>query len=229
MKLALLLLLMVAAVIVIAGFWLEPRAPAGFSRWVNPISYEKEIRAAAVHRDLDPYLVLAVVKCESSFRSDARSPAGAVGLMQLLPSTAEWIAGRSDWDGPAAPELTAADDNLALGCYYLRFLLDLYQEAEVAAVAAYHAGQGTVDDWLSGTDGTLSVEEIPYPETREYVARVLHYQELYARIYPAVGGGDIVGGGAADGARGMAGTAGRAIPREPARGEWRWQEWALSS
>lgn len=195
MKLALVILLLVAAVIVIAGLWLEPLVPAGFSRWVNPISYETEIRAAARRHDLDPYLVLAVVKCESSFRSDVRSQAGAVGLMQLLPSTAEWIAGQADWDGPAEPELTAVEDNLALGCYYLRFLLDLYQGEEVAAVASYHAGQGTVGTWLAEAGVTLAVEDIPYPETRDYVVRVLDYQQLYMKIYPPLGAGEIVGAG----------------------------------
>ncbi len=216
MKLALVFLLLVAATIAIAGLWLEPRIPAGFSRWVNPISYEEEIWSAAQRHDLDPYLVLAVVKCESSFRSDARSPAGAVGLMQLLPSTAEWIAGQADWDGPSAPELTVVGDNLALGCYYLRFLLELYQGDQVAAVAAYHAGQGTVGTWLSEAGGTLLVEDIPYPETRDYVQRVLDYRELYVRIYPPLGGGEIVGAGAASGLEGAVGA-----------GE-RWKPWVIS-
>jgi len=215
-KLALAFLLMVVAVVAIAGLWLGPRVPSGISRWVNPISYETEIRAASRRYHLDPYLVLAVVKCESSFRSDVRSPAGAVGLMQVLPSTAEWIAGQNDWDGVASPELTAVEDNLALGCYYLRFLLDLYQEAEVAAVAAYHAGQGTGGTWLSEAGGKLVVEGIPYPETRDYVERVLDYRDLYVRIYPPLGGGEIVGGGTGPGVEG------------PVAGGERWESWAGS-
>lgn len=187
-KLALLVLLLVACLLVGVGLWLRAGLPAGVGRWLNPISYEDEIAAAAARQSLDPHLVLAMVKCESGFRPDARSDAGAVGLMQLLPSTAEWITGRPDWAGAGSPQLTAAQDNLALGCYYLRFLLDRYGGDQISAIAAYHAGQGTVDGWLAESGGRLQMDDISYSETRDYVRRVLRYQELYGKLYPSLGG-----------------------------------------
>ncbi|OPZ78241.1 MAG: Soluble lytic murein transglycosylase precursor [Actinobacteria bacterium ADurb.Bin444] len=115
---------------------------------------------------------------------------GAVGLMQLMPETAEWIAGRDDWKGPPQPDLRAVGDNLALGSYYLRFLRDMFDDDLVASLAAYNAGHGTVGRWLedlrregSGA-GTLEPESIPYSDTRDFVRRVLEYRDLYARIYP---------------------------------------------
>lgn len=163
---------------------------AWLARRLNPIAYTEEICAAAAERGLDPYLVLAVVKAESGFRADATSAVGARGLMQLMPATANWIAGQPDWTGPESPDLENPAHNLALGCYYLRFLLDRYGD-EATALAAYNAGQGVVDSWLAGAGSgggsaraVLSVDRIPYPDTQDFVRRVLHYQELYTRIYP---------------------------------------------
>lgn len=189
-RLALLVLAVVVLLVVVVGWAARPVLPPGVGRWLNPVAYTDEISAAAQAQQLDVYLVLAVVKAESSFQKDAVSRVGAVGLMQLMPETAEWIAGRDDWKGPPQPDLRAVEDNLALGSYYLRFLRDMFDDDLVASLAAYNAGHGTVGRWLedlrregSGA-GTLEPESIPYSDTRDFVRRVLEYRELYARIYP---------------------------------------------
>lgn len=189
-RLALLLLAVVFLLLLGVGWASRMALPPGVARWVNPVAYTGEIAAAAACHDLDPHLVMAVVKAESGFQRGAVSKVGAVGLMQLMPDTAQWIVGRADWAGPEQPDLTAVEDNLSLGCYYLRFLLSLYGHDMVTALAAYNAGQGVVDMWLSCADDTgderLEPTTIPYPDTRDFVQRVLRYRDLYARIYPNI-------------------------------------------
>lgn len=189
-KLALAVLLGVVVVVAAVGWLARPALPDGIERWLNPIAYGEEIAAAASEHDLDVHLVLAVVKAESGFRRDAQSSVGAIGLMQLMPETAQWIVGRDDWSGPSAPDLVEPTDNLALGCYYLRFLMDMYDDDLIAALAAYNAGQGVVNGWLSskGDDSrkSLTLTDIPFPDTRDFVRRVTEYRELYARIYPGL-------------------------------------------
>lgn len=156
-------------------------------RWLNPIAYAHEVSSAAAEYELDPHLVLAVVKAESGFKPTARSSAGARGLMQIMPETATWIVSRVDWSGPKEPDLEDPEQNLALGCYYLRFLSDRYQGNEIALLAAYNAGHGVVDSWLGNYQSEslkLTVESIPYSDTRDFVRRVLYYQKLYGRLYP---------------------------------------------
>ena len=189
-RLALVVLLAIVAVMAAVGWMARPQLPDGVDRWLNPVAYEEEIAAAAERQRLDRHLVMAVVKAESSFQKDAVSKVGAVGLMQLMPETAEWIAGRADWAGPESPQLDNPEENLALGCYYLRFLLDMYHGDTVAALAAYNAGQGVVDGWLGelgitpGGSDKLDPASIPFPDTRDFVRRVLSVRDLYARIYP---------------------------------------------
>jgi len=127
------------------------------------------------------------VRCESSFRSDAVSYAGAMGLMQIMPDTGEWLAGKFDEkQGYTSDVLYQPETNLKYGCWYLNWLMKRYEHDRTLATAAYHAGHGTVDRWLAdpsvSSDGkTLS--HIPYDSTRTYVARILKacqkYQELY--------------------------------------------------
>lgn len=189
-RLALLVLVIILLFVLAVGWVARSALPPGVARWINPVAYTGEIAAAAARQGLDPHLVMAVVKAESSFQRSAVSKVGAVGLMQLMPDTARWITGRPDWERPAECDLTDPVDNLALGCYYLRFLLDLYDGDTVTALAAYNAGQGVVHGWLSAAggsaDGRLELAAIPYSDTRDFVRRVLEYRDLYARIYPDV-------------------------------------------
>jgi soluble lytic murein transglycosylase len=136
-------------------------------------------------------LVAAVVKAESGFDPEAESRAGAVGLMQLMPATAAWIAARQDWQGASKPDLRDPAQNLDLGTYYLAFLLDRFADVPTA-LAAYNAGQGVVDQWLAargtepagGSPTTLLPADIPFPETRGFVERVERFRGLYRQTYP---------------------------------------------
>ncbi len=153
-----------------------------------PIEYREAIREASGRHGVDPYLVAAVVKAESGYDAEALSAAGAVGLMQLMPSTAEWIEGRDDWAGGAVDTLTDPDANIELGTYYLAFLLELFEGDVCAALAAYNAGQGTVAEWLahgvSGERASLDPKDIPFPETRGFVERVEKLRLIYLEAHP---------------------------------------------
>ena len=150
-----------------------------------PMRYEAEIRQAAAEFSLDPAYVASVALAESSFDAGAVSSVGAIGLMQIMPSTGEWIAGKLD-EAFDAQRLYEPSVNLRYGCWYLRFLLDRYDGDMRTASTAYHQGQGRVDEWLQdpeySEDGkTLSV--ISSSVTDTYVSRIMenyaHYQELY--------------------------------------------------
>jgi soluble lytic murein transglycosylase len=151
-----------------------------------PIHYRSEIAEASQTYGLDPYLVAAVVKTESGYDPSAVSSAGAVGLMQLMPETADWIAGLGSWRGNDRPELSDPGDNTQLGACYLAYLVDLFDDVTILALAAYNAGQGTVSDWvqLVGGGDVFTLSDIQYEETRDFVERVEYYRDLYSRIYP---------------------------------------------
>jgi soluble lytic murein transglycosylase len=143
------------------------------------------IRQQAAEKHLDPALIAAVIYAESKF--DPRSsPAGAEGLMQILPETAYFIAHLSGGTRFTASDLSTPSVNVAYGSYYLRYLLDHYGGNEMLALAAYNAGLTNVDEWVARARGAgelLSERAIPYPETREYVHRVLRAQRDYAVTY----------------------------------------------
>ena len=129
-------------------------------------------------------LVYAIMKAESGFNERAVSRAGAVGLMQLMPSTARFVCEREGvvYDGT---KLSEGDYNVTLGCMYLVYLLSKFEVLNTA-VAAYNAGEGTVEKWLN--DKSLSrdgknLTDIPYRETREYVKKVCSYRKIYKMIY----------------------------------------------
>jgi soluble lytic murein transglycosylase len=141
------------------------------------------IRSQAAAKHLDPALIAAVIYAESKFEPRTSS-AGALGLMQLLPATADYIAGLSGGVRFTTADLATPAINVAYGSYYLRYLLNHYGGREVPAVAAYNAGLGNVDEWLAhAPGGRLSVSEIPFPETQAYVERVLQAQREYRATY----------------------------------------------
>ena len=150
-----------------------------------PMEYESTIRLCARLNDIPPAYVAGVILAESSYDPQAVSSVNAQGLMQLLPSTGKWIAGKL---GETYTEgcLFDPETNLRYGCWYLGFLMARYNGDMRLSSSAYHAGQGTVDKWLKNPeyspDGvTLSV--IPYQSTETYVQRVLSYYEKYSEIY----------------------------------------------
>ena len=146
-----------------------------------PLGYVSVIREQAAEKHLDPALIAAVIYAETKF--DPRpSAAGAQGLMQILPSTAYFLARLSGGRRFTAGDLATPSINVAYGSYYLRYLLDHYGGDEMLAVAAYNAGISNVDEWLAharAAGAPLGEGEIPFPQTREYVRRVLDAQRDY--------------------------------------------------
>jgi soluble lytic murein transglycosylase len=150
-----------------------------------PLRHADIIRQQAQAKQLDPALIAAVIETESKF--DPRpSAAGAEGLMQLLPSTARFIARRSGGSAFEVADLATPRVNIAYGAYYLRYLLDRYGNDTMLALAAYNGGETNVNRWLSSAKArghALRVGDIPFPETRAYVRRVLRLQGEYRATY----------------------------------------------
>jgi soluble lytic murein transglycosylase len=150
-----------------------------------PLSEASVIREQAAAKHLDPALIAAVIYAESKF--DPRpSPAGAEGLMQILPDTAYFIARRSGGTRFNASDLQTPSVNVAYGSYYLRYLLDHYGGNEMLALAAYNGGLANVDGWVAHAEAagrSLTLAGIPFDETRAYVARVLGAQRAYRATY----------------------------------------------
>jgi soluble lytic murein transglycosylase len=169
-------ILLAAVGLVAVGAWVVTTEPDWYQRARYPLRYETIVRAHARNYDLPPALLAAVIYTESKFDADARSDAGAVGLMQLLPDTARGIAARTGGDGFVESDLLDPEINVRYGSWYLRHLLDRYHDVPTA-LAAYHAGQGNVDDWLRDGGG------IRFPETRHYVEKVLDARQVYADVY----------------------------------------------
>jgi soluble lytic murein transglycosylase len=150
-----------------------------------PLSDTQIIRQQAAEKRLDPALIAAVIYAETKF--DPRpSSAGAEGLMQILPSTAYYLAHLSGGVSFTAGDLANPSVNVAYGSYYLRYLLDQFAGNEMLAVAAYNGGQANVESWVAHANAAgreLQIGEIPFPETRAYVQRVLSAQRAYRSTY----------------------------------------------
>jgi peptidoglycan lytic transglycosylase len=152
-----------------------------------PLAYSDVIRQQAADKHLDPALIAAVIDAETKFDSRPSS-AGAEGLMQILPATAEFLARRSGATTFTVSDLATPQVNIAYGSYYLRYLLDEYGNREILALAAYNGGETNVDRWIArerAEGRPLTLSEIPFPETRAYVARVLQAQQDYRHTYPS--------------------------------------------
>ena len=146
-----------------------------------PLRHEDIIRQQARDKTLDPSLIAAVIYAESRF-VDQTSSAGARGLMQITPDTAREIAQKSGGTEFEQGDLGTPQINIAYGSWYLRWLLQHYGGNETLAVAAYNAGSGNVDRWITRDPG-MRADEIPFPETREYVRKVLAARRDYRTKY----------------------------------------------
>ncbi|HVD37470.1 MAG TPA: lytic transglycosylase domain-containing protein [Solirubrobacterales bacterium] len=144
-----------------------------------PLRHEDVIRQQAEEKGVDAALIAAVIYSESKF-SDQTSSAGARGLMQITPEAADTIAKNSNATTFELEDLGNPEINIRYGTFLLAEFLDRYDGDEVAALAAYNAGPGNADKW--GGAG-LTVEEIPFPETRAYVEEVLEKRDEYRRKY----------------------------------------------
>lgn len=156
-----------------------------------PRDYENIISAYCDEYGVDKWLVFALIKAESGFDQDAVSSAGAHGLMQLMPETAQWLIDKGEFTLDVDTALNDPEENIHLGVYYLSVLFTNYQNSQgytdpAIVIAAYNAGMGSVSEWLNDKtwDGSLTnVADIPYRETERHVKSVLRNYNTYTRLY----------------------------------------------
>ena len=164
--------------------------PAMQKKFLYPFPYRSTIENYSSRWKVDKFLTVAVMKVESNFSEEAHSHSGAVGLMQIMPETAAWIAYQLD----EAPEAAANDienlrdpeTNIRYGTWYLAELKDEFKGNDVLTLAAYNAGRGNVHKWIEEnhwSENFSDADKIPYAETRDYVKRVLHCREKYSELY----------------------------------------------
>ncbi|MBR7024412.1 MAG: lytic transglycosylase domain-containing protein [Selenomonadaceae bacterium] len=164
--------------------------PAIQKKFLYPFPYRSTLENYSSRWKVDKFLAVAVMKVESNFSVEAHSQSGAVGLMQIMPETAAWIAYQL-----GEPPEEVADDiknlrepetNIRYGTWYLAELESEFKGNDVLALAAYNAGRGNVREWIEKNhwkENFSDVEKIPYAETRDYVKRVLHCREKYSELY----------------------------------------------
>jgi peptidoglycan lytic transglycosylase len=169
-------LFVVLGVVALTFVTLQSAKPGWWERLWYPLRYEQIVRGHARHYQLDPALLAAVIYQESKFKADARSTSGAIGLMQLLPATAQGIAVHTGGSRFTTADLYNPEINVRYGAWYLRHLLQKYGD-ERTALAAYNAGQDNVDRWRADGGG------IRFSETRAYVKRVEELKGIYRRAY----------------------------------------------
>ena len=155
-----------------------------------PLSYQTEIEAAAKKYNVDKYLIYGVIKTESNFDPDAESYVGAVGLMQIMENSFEWIQtlyADEEYEKYTFEDMKDPALNIDYGTHLLSILLDMY-ENEDTAVCAYNAGVGNVNDWLGDSrysDDGKTLKEVPFSETENYRHKVEQNKNCYKQLYDA--------------------------------------------
>jgi soluble lytic murein transglycosylase len=147
-----------------------------------PLPYRGRVLTGADRQAIDPAWVYAIMRQESLFRPDVKSPAGALGLMQIMPATGRKIAGDLQLARPGDYAILRTDTNIRFGTYYLRYTLDRLQGNPMLATAAYNAGPRRVEQWLperGKVEADIWAETIPFKETRKYVKRVMEFATVY--------------------------------------------------
>ena len=172
------ILAVIAAVVLIAG-------PKNLLSYKYKMPYQEYVTKYAKQYEIDQYLVYAVMKSESSFIETAVSHKEAMGLMQLTEETGLWAAGKMGLSIQSKEELFEPENNIKIGTWYLRHLLDTFDNNLTNALAAYNAGPGNVNNWLSNTkyskDGK-TLDKIPFSDTRHYVDKVYRYYNRYKEL-----------------------------------------------
>lgn len=154
------------------------------------VTWQETIEQYAAQYNLQPAFVAAIIRNESSFRTNAESSVGARGLMQLMPDTAEWIAGKLDDSAYTFDSMWDAETNIRYGCWYLGYLSRLFRGDAELISGAYHAGQTTMTQWLSdrtkSSDGvTLDLDKLSDGPTKQYIGRVTQAYGIYqSLLYP---------------------------------------------
>ncbi|MCH5206399.1 MAG: lytic transglycosylase domain-containing protein [Oscillospiraceae bacterium] len=151
----------------------------------HPIRYENYVEQYSREFHVDKYLVYAVIKTESGFRPDAVSNVGARGLMQIMEETFDWIKFKMGDDESVYYDMYDPKTNIRYGCWLLGYLTEEFGNVEAVA-AAYHAGRGSVNNWLSdkrySSDG-VHLDDIPISDTAHYVSKITKAKDTYVRLY----------------------------------------------
>ena len=163
--------------------WQTLRQSSAYWYGLFPFPYQNEILTYARQNQINPLLVISVMRKESTFDPEIDSVVGAVGLMQIVPPTARWVAEKIELSDYS---LTNPEDNIRIGSWYLKHNHQRYNDNSLLAVASYNAGTGNVNDWLNRydiEDRDRFVEQIPFPETKDYVEGVFGNYWNYLRLY----------------------------------------------
>ena len=147
---------------------------------VYPLEHKDEIKESSEKYSLDKHMVCAVIYTESHFDEQAVSGRGAVGLMQVMPATGAWAAEKMGLEGFSPEKLPQPEVNIAIGCWYLNYLTELFDGDMRKVLAGYNAGPNRVQSWIN-SEGALI--DIPYEETEKYLEKVLRYYEIYKGLY----------------------------------------------
>lgn len=154
-------------------------------RALYPLKYRDVIEKYSQKYEVDPYLVLAVIKVESSFRHKAVSPKNARGLMQITEKTGKWGAEQIGFRSYTEDMLYDPECNIQIGCWYLSRLYHEFGDTDLV-IAAYNAGSGNVARWLKDKELSVtgkSLDKIPFPETEKYLKKVKNSYEIYKKLY----------------------------------------------
>ena len=177
---------MIALLFFLLALYLFITLAPSVSRLLYPIHYREIIVENSHNYNLEPQLVAAVIRVESNFNSEAESPKGARGLMQIMPDTGAWAAEKLGMNDYSCDKLFDPQVNITLGTWYLQDLYKIFDANPYAALAAYNGGRGHVKRWLDEGvwDGSReNLENIPFPETRNFVIRVETAYNRYRQLY----------------------------------------------
>ena len=180
--------LLLLGVLLVIGFggWKIWSSDTVQMRFVYMWDYQQDIVTYSKKNNVDPFLVAAIIKNESNFKHDAVSKVGAVGLMQIMPETGRWIAEQMGLENYQDSDLYQTKKNIRMGCWYVGELEHEFQHNLVLLMVAYNAGRGQTHEWMqeNGWDYILNdIISIPYPDTREYVAKVMQDRDKYYLLY----------------------------------------------
>ena len=140
-----------------------------------PLKYEDIICAETEKNNLDPKLISAMINVESGFDKNAISSSGAIGLMQLMPTTAKEVAERIGYKDFELEDLFVPEKNIEIGCYYMKYLLEYFDGNVTNALSAYNAGLNNVKKWLKNTEYSqdgITLHSTPYKETNDYIKKI---------------------------------------------------------
>jgi len=174
------------AVFLIGVLYLLSVIAPGILKHMYPMKYEDIISRYTAEYKLDLYLIAAIIKVESNYNITAKSHKGAIGLMQIKPSTGQWIGKQIGIEGFTEEMLYDPEINIKMGCWYINYLLKYYNGNKQLVLAAYNGGLGNVNKWLKDeacSDDGITLKNIPFEETRRYVEKVNRAYNIYKKVY----------------------------------------------